>query len=126
MCCSFILCEFFPEITIEIFTDDPELTALAVEGMKIIVLMTPLVGFQIVTGNFFQSIGMAKKSIFLSLCRQLIFLIPMLLILPNFMGTKGVWASITIADGVSVITAGVMLWHFFKKGNFNQTDIDLD
>lgn len=126
MCCSFILCEFFPTLTIRIFTDDPQLTSLAVEGMKIIVMMTPLVGFQIVTGNFFQSIGMAKKSIFLSVSRQLIFLIPMLLILPNYFGTKGVWASITIADGISVITAAVMLWLFFKKGNFSQTDIDLN
>lgn len=126
MCCSFILCEFFPTLTILIFTDDPQLTSLAVEGMKIIVMMTPLVGFQIVTGNFFQSIGMAKKSIFLSVSRQLIFLIPMLLILPNYFGTKGVWASITIADGISVITAAVMLWLFFKKGSFNQSDIDLN
>lgn len=126
MCCSFILCEFFPTLTIRIFTDDPQLTSLAVEGMKIIVMMTPLVGFQIVTGNFFQSIGMAKKSIFLSVSRQLIFLIPMLLILPNYFGTKGVWASITIADGISVITAAVMLWLFFKKGSFNQSDIDLN
>ena len=126
MCCSFILCEFFPTLTIRIFTDDPQLTSLAVEGMKIIVMMTPLVGFQIVTGNFFQSIGMAKKSIFLSVSRQLIFLIPMLLILPNYFGTKGVWASITIADGISVITAAVMLWLFFKKGSFSQSDIDLN
>ena len=126
MCCSFILCEFFPTLTIRIFTNDPQLTSLAVEGMKIIVLMTPLVGFQIVTGNFFQSIGMAKKSIFLSVSRQLIFLIPMLLILPHYFGTKGVWASITIADGISVITAGIMLWLFFKKGTFTQTDIDLN
>lgn len=125
MCCSFVLGEFFPTIPIKIFTNDPELTELAVEGMKIIVLMTPFVGFQIVTGNFFQSIGMAKKSIFLSVCRQMLFLMPLLLILPNYFGTKGVWASITIADGISVITAGVMLWLFFKKGNFNQTDIDL-
>lgn len=125
MTMSFTLCEFFPEIPIRIFTNDPELTALAVEGMKIIVLLNPLVGFQIVTGNFFQSIGMAKKSIFLSVSRQLLFLAPLLLILPNYFGTKGVWASITVSDGISVITASVMLWLFYRKSNFHQTDIDL-
>ena len=127
MTCSFILCEFFPHYIVGIFTDDEETKRLAIEGMKVIVLMSPLVGFQVVVGNFFQSIGMAKKSIFLSMSRQLLFLVPLLLILPNYMGTVGVWASITIADGIAILVAGTMLWLFFKKGAFktNKTDIDL-
>lgn len=125
MCLSFVICEFFPQYPISIFTDDEELTGLAVEGMKIIVLLNPLVGFQIVVGNFFQSIGMAKKSIFISVSRQLLFLVPLLLILPGIYGTAGVWASITTSDGISIITAGLMLWYFFKKESFKNTDLDL-
>lgn len=116
MTCSFTLCEFFPQLPVSMFTDDERLTALSVEGMKIIVLFNPLVGFQIVTGNFFQSLGMPKKSIFLSVSRQLVFLIPLLLILPHFYGTAGVWASIAASDCISIVTAGALLWHFFRKG----------
>ena len=116
MTLSFVLCEFFPHYTIRIFTDDAETTRLATEGMRVIQLLSPLVGFQIVVGNFFQSIGMAKKSIFLSLSRQLVFLIPMLLILPRYFGTTGVWASITVADGLSIIVSASMLWHFYHHG----------
>lgn len=117
MTCSFILCEFFPQLPISMFTDDEQLTALSVEGMKLIVLFNPFVGFQIVTGNFFQSLGMPKKSIFLSVSRQLVFLIPMLLILPHYYGTAGVWASIAAADAVSIVTAAVLLWFFFRHGS---------
>lgn len=125
MTLSWTLCFWFPTLPISIFTNDKQLTALAVEGIRLIVLLNPLVGIQIVTGNFFQSIGMAKKSIFLSVSRQLLFLTPLLLILPHYYGTKGVWASVTISDGISVITALIMLWQFYSKGNFKQTDIDL-
>ena len=125
MTLGFVVCEFFPHIPIVLFTNDAETTRLAIEGMKIIVLLDPLVGFQIVVGNFFQSIGMAKKSIFLSLTRQLLFLVPMLIILPHFFGTKGVWASITVADGLSILVSSAMLWYFFKKGSFRNTDIEI-
>ena len=113
MCCSFVLCEFFPHYPVKLFTDDPELTKLSVSGMRIIVSLSPIVGFQIVTGNFFQSIGMAKRSIFLSVSRQLVFLVPFLLVFPEVWGTDGVWMSIAAADGVAAVTAGVMLWHFY-------------
>lgn len=126
MTCSFILCEFFPHYCVVIFTNDAETMKLAIEGMKIIVLVSPLVGFQIVVGNFFQSIGMAKKSIFLSMSRQLLFLAPLLLILPHYFGTVGVWASITVSDGISIIVAAVMLWHFYRKGAFRTVRNDID
>lgn len=116
MCLSFTICEFFPEWPVRCFTSDPTLTKLATDGMRIIVLLNPLVGFQIVTTNFFQSIGMAKKSIFLSVSRQLVFLTPFLLIFPNYWGTNGVWISITVADGISILTAAALLWNFFSQG----------
>lgn len=115
MTSSFILCEFLPHYPVALFTHDEALAQLAVEGMKIIVIMSPIVGFQIVVGNFFQSIGMAKRSIFLSVSRQLIFLVPFLLIFPEFWGTKGVWMSIAAADGIATITSALMLWHFYHQ-----------
>ena len=84
------------------------------DGMRIIVSMAPIVGFQIVTGNFFQSIGKAKVSIFLSVSRQMLFLVPFLLIFPEIWGTNGVWASIAVSDGISVIVAAIMLWHHYR------------
>ena len=114
MCGAFILCEFFPHYPVALFTNDPELADLAVSGMKIIVIMFPIVGFQIVVGNFFQSIGMAKRSIFMSVSRQLVFLVPFLLIFPELWGTDGVWISIATADGIATITAVIMLWHFYR------------
>lgn len=125
MTLSFILCEFFPHLPIAIFTNDTETTRLAIEGMRVIQILSPLVGFQIVVGNFFQSIGMAKKSIFLSLSRQLLFLVPMLLILPHYFGTKGVWGSIAAADGLAIIVSSTMLWYFYQHGSFRNTDIQL-
>ena len=119
MCVSFILNEFFPRLTIMLFTDDPTLISLSEDGMRLIVMMAPLVGFQIVVGHFFQSIGLSKQSILLSLIRQLILLIPFLLIFPGLWGTNGVWASIALSDGLSVLTAGIMLWYFHHKGGLS-------
>lgn len=117
MCCSFVLCEFFPEYPVKLFTDDAQLTDFTISGMRIIVCMSPIVGFQIVTGNFFQSIGMAKKSIFLSVSRQLVFLVPFLIIFPEIWGTNGVWISIAAADGIAAITAAIMLWMYYSNKN---------
>lgn len=115
MIVDFIVCVFFPEYIVIIFTDDPTLTTLAVRGMRLVCILSPIVGFQIVTGNFFQSIGMAKRSIFMSVSRQLVFLVPFLLIFPEIWGTDGVWMSIAAADGVASITAAILLWHFYRN-----------
>ena len=115
MCCSFVVCEFFPKYPVMLFTSDKELTDITIRGMRIIVSMSPLVGFQIVVGNFFQSIGLAKRSIFLSVSRQLVFLVPFLIVFPNIWDTDGVWISIAAADGIAVITAAFMLWKFYSS-----------
>ena len=100
---GFAITEFLPGLCIRIFTDDPELTAIAMTGMKITFLVFPLVGSQMVTGNFFQSIGMPGKSILMSLSRQLLLLIPFLLILPRYYGINGIWYSMPASDLLSVI-----------------------
>lgn len=112
---GFIVGMFLPRFAVSIFTTDPELISIASEGMKYVVMFFPIVGFQMVVSNFFQSIGMAGKAIFLSLTRQVLFLIPLLLILPRFLGTTGVWISMPIADLVACIVAAVMLWMQFRS-----------
>lgn len=112
---GFLICQFLPRTIIHFFTTDEELIALAEHGVRIMVIMLPVVGFQMVSTTFFQSIGMAGKSIFLSLTRQLIFLVPCLFILPIYWGTDGVWSSFPIADGLATITTGSMLGWQLKK-----------
>ena len=73
---GFLISELIPGLVVNIFTTDHELTAIAARGLKIVLMFYPIVGFQMVTSNFFQCIGMAKKAIFLSVTRQCLFLIP--------------------------------------------------
>ncbi len=106
---GFLAGQLFPRPIIYLFTSDADLTRIAVEGLRIVLIFFPVVGFQMVTSSFFQSIGMAKKAIFLSLTRQLLFLIPSLLIFPNFFGTVGVWMSMPVADAIATVVAALML-----------------
>lgn len=112
---GFIMGMFMPEMAVSIFTSDAELIALSSEGLRIVVLFFPIVGFQMVTSNFFQSIGMASKAIFLSLTRQMLFLIPCLLILPAYYGQTGVWASMPVSDCAASLVSGCMLWWQFRQ-----------
>ena len=107
--------QFVPEIISRMFTDDQSLIGIAVEGMRLCTLVFPLVGIQIVIGNFFQSIGRAKLSIFLSLTRQLLFLIPCLLILPRVWGLNGIWLSLPMSDTLSFLTTMGVLYVFFRE-----------
>ena len=112
---GFLLGELFPGQVAGAFTGDARLVAQSVRGMRIILLLFPIVGFQMVTSSFFQSLGMAKTSIVLSLSRQVLFLIPCLLVLPSFLGLDGVWASATVADFASSITAFLIVKARFRK-----------
>jgi len=114
---GFIISEFIPQIVVSFFTTDVTLIELAVQGMRIVFVFFPVVGFQMVTGNFFQSIGKAKKAIFLSLSRQVLLLLPCLLILPQFFGAKGVWYSLPTADLLSSIIALTLLIKHYRKLN---------
>lgn len=115
MTLGFLAAEIFPRAICMIFTTDEELIQHAVKGMRIVFMCFPIVGFQIVTGNFFQSVGMAGKSVFLSLTRQLLFLLPGLLILPHFLGTNGIWISMPVSDALSSFVAFVILYTQMKN-----------
>lgn len=106
---GWVATEFFPQVISRMFTVDDELIAIADNGARIFFICYPLVGCQIVIQNFFQSVGKPKISIFLSLTRQLIFLIPFLIILPRHFGINGVWASMSASDFIAFIFAIVTL-----------------
>lgn len=112
---GFIVGLFFAEFSVSLFTSDQELIKIASNALRIAIIMFPLVGFQIVISNFFQSIGKAKISIFLSLTRQFIFLVPAVLILPPVFGLNGAWAAIPTADGLAAIVAAITLFRFNKN-----------
>lgn len=107
--------ELFPHLISRAFTYDTVMIDAAARGMRIMLLLFVTAGFQIVTSNFFQAIGKVKISIFLSLSRQLIFLVPAVLILPHFLGIDGVWASYPVADFISFIVTFFVLRHNLKK-----------
>ena len=108
----FVLGEFFPELMTKMFTHDPVLIETTIRPMRIVCSSMLIIGFQMVTGNLFTSIGKAGKAIFLSLTRQVIYLIPLTLLLPMAFAQPldGVWWSIPISDTLSAITAVIVLW----------------
>jgi putative MATE family efflux protein len=114
---GFLLGTFFPNTMVSLFTRDVELQRIASEALRISVLMFPIIGSQIVISNFFQSIGKAKISIFLSLTRQFLFFIPALLILPPMYGLTGTWAVMPVSDALSSIVAAVTIISFVRKYN---------
>ena len=114
---GWIITEFFPTLISALFTVDPTLIAIANRGSRIFFIAYPLVGCQIVIQNFFQSVGKPKISIFLSLTRQLIFLLPMLMILPRHWGIDGVWASLSTSDFIAFVLAIITLIIMLRREN---------
>lgn len=114
---GFLFSQLFPGVVARIFTSDKELINIVVPGLRVVFICFPVVGFQMVTSNFFQSIGHPGKAIFMSMARQVVFLIPLLLILPQFLGVKGVWLSIPIADTLSATIAAYLLVVQYRKLN---------
>ncbi|MBR5777433.1 MAG: MATE family efflux transporter [Bacteroidales bacterium] len=112
---GFLIGELLPTFVVSMFTTDSELIKLASEGLRLTVIAFPIVGFQMVVSNFFQCIGMAGRAIFFSLSRQVLFLIPGLLIFPTFFESLGVWISMPISDFVASIVAAIMLIDFLRK-----------
>ena len=111
---GFLISRFLPREVAMLFVggdsaESQELIEAVTYGMKNVMVMFWLVGFQVVTGNFFQYIGKPKRAIIISLTRQMIFLVPLLMILPSKYGVLGVWLSMPIADSMSAILAAIFL-----------------
>ena len=117
---GWIVTELFPAAISSLFTIDTSLIDIATPGFRIYFIFYPVVGCQIVIQNYFQSIGKPKLSIFLSLTRQLIFLLPFLLVLPRFWGVKGVWASMAGSDMLAFVVAVITLWITMRRMNKNR------
>ena len=118
---GFLVCEIFPHQVVGMFVSEDgsgNATALidaSVRGLRILVAMLPIVGFNIVAGNFFQHIGKPKRAILLSVSRQMLFIVPLLFFLPPIYGVDGVWYAIPIADFVSTALAAVLLLLQIRK-----------
>ncbi len=119
---GFLIGECMPRVAVSLFTSDTELIRLSAEGMRITFVFFPIIGFQMVTTNFFQSIGMAGKAIFLSLTRQLLFLLPGLILLPPLFdrctewdGSWGVWCALPCSDLLASFVAFVLLMRELRR-----------
>ncbi|MBO5456310.1 MAG: MATE family efflux transporter [Muribaculaceae bacterium] len=116
---GWLVSEIFPDTVSSLFTTDETLIKISREGFRIYFICYPVVGCQIVIQNFFQSVGKPQMSIFLSLTRQLLFLIPFLIFLPRIWGIDGVWASMAASDIIAFFVAIITLWwwmgHVMKK-----------
>lgn len=111
----FLVSELIPVPAVSLFTNDPALIKLASNGLKTMNIAFALVGFTMVSGNFFQCIGMVKISIFLSLSRQLLFLVPLIYILPLRFAESGVWISFPISDAISILVSAFFIIRIFRK-----------
>lgn len=107
---AFIFIESIPGLVVKLFNSDSEvLYNISVKGLRLVGLGLPIVGFQVVASNYFQSVGKAKLAIFATLFRQVIMLIPLLFILPGFWGINGIWLAYPIADVMSAVAVSIIL-----------------
>lgn len=121
MTLGYVLIAIHAQTLAGLFTTDPHMIELAVPTIRIMLCMFPLVGGQMITNTFFQSIRKAKKSIFVSTTRQMLFLVPLLLLLPGYVadnggnGVYGVWWAMPISDVVSSMLAGALLYYQLRR-----------
>nr|WP_314497755.1 MATE family efflux transporter [uncultured Prevotella sp.] len=115
MVTAWLIAHLAPYYCARMFTKDPELIRQSIKAIQINMMMYPIIGFQMVVTNFFQCIGKVKISIFLSLSRQLLFLIPLLVILPNFFNLDGVWASLPSSDFLASLVAAIIMTIYMRR-----------
>lgn len=112
----FAVMELFPAVFVAMFIDKGSATMdMAVKGLRIFLIMMPFVSINLMGVAYYQSIAKGRVSMVLGMLRQFVFLIPLLLILPGFMGLNGVWMATPIADGLSIVVTVVMLLMEMKK-----------
>jgi Na+-driven multidrug efflux pump len=108
---AFIIGEIFPYWIILMFNDNSELIAKGVPAMRIFMLMLPVVGFQVVASNYFQSTGKVYLATTMTLTRQVLFLLPLLWFLPQIFALNGVWISMPVSDGLN----GIFVFYLLRK-----------
>lgn len=120
---GFLVGTLIPEAAVSLFTSDETMKEIASRGFTIAIIVFPIVGFQMVASNFFQSIGMASKAIFLSLSRQVLFLIPCLIFVPLKFGIEGVWMSLPISDSIATFVAVFLMVGLVRKFKKSPSEI---
>jgi putative MATE family efflux protein len=111
---AFTLMMVIPGPLVRMFSDDPELIAMGAPALRILILAFPLIGFQVVAAGMYQALGKIMPALVLALLRQVILLLPLVLILPRFFGLSGVWMSFPIADTTAGIVTALLLVHAFR------------
>ena len=106
---GWIVVQLYPETLVSMFNKDANLVAISVDGIRKYLSMMPLIGMSMIGANYIQSIGNAKQAMFLSLLRQVLLLVPMMLILPKFLGLNGIWFAQPTADVISFIVTFVVV-----------------
>ena len=115
---GFVVVQLFPRLIIKMFnSDNAELLRIGTHGIRIFLAALPIIGYQVIVGNYFQSIGRAGIATFLSMLRQVIVLIPILLVLPRYYGLSGVWLAAPISDTVSALVVSLFLIFELKRLN---------
>lgn len=115
MTTGWMIAMFLPYYCARLFTTDPTLIEISIKAIRIDMLFFPFVGSQMVITNFFQCIRKVKVSIFLSLSRQLLFLLPLLYILPQFFGLDGVWYALPASDITASIVANIIMFKYMGR-----------
>lgn len=114
---GFIVMMFFPGLLLSAFTNDRGLIQMGIMPLRIVVIFLPLIGFQILSGTLFQAIGKSIPALVIILSRQLLLLIPMIIILPLFFGLDGIWLSIPVSDFLSLLIGGIFIYRQIDSFN---------
>ena len=119
---SSIVMFLFARQLISIFTDETELIESTIYALRIVILATPTIGVQVIASGMFQALGKALPALFLSLLRQIIILIPLILVIPRFLGINGIWISFPLADLIAFAISLVFYLRelkIFRSGELN-------
>lgn len=112
---GFCIIQLFDSKIISLFSQNPDLINMGTRGMQIVLAMLPILGFQLISAQYFQAVGKARYAIFLSLSRQVILLIPLIVIMPNLFGLMGAWIATPLADLGAAIITGIFLLQELRK-----------
>lgn len=112
---SFGIVQLFSSQIVALFNQNPELVAMGSHGLRLFLMMLPVIGLQVISANYFQAVGKSKYAIWLSMSRQVILLIPLLLLLPGWLGLDGAWLAAPVADlGSALLTSSFLVSEFRK------------
>jgi len=111
---STLVIQLIPETLIKMFNNDPELTEIALNGIRVYLIALPIIGVQMATSNYFQAVGKPMKAMIIGLTRQVIFLIPAFIIFSRLWGIKGVWIAGPICDSLAACLSLGVIIHEFK------------